>query len=269
MSQTQEIQAADHVAPVAGELEEMRRKWSERFGERSIEVTELPKKERKSKSLTYADLLAKGLGIIQKDSAIHRKALGLPYDVAKKLFWDLFVAHLETKDKNPVVEGNFGDVIEGMLLYFIGSKDSPFPLQKGLYLSGETGVGKTDIMKVFSVFSETLNYRTFRIVNCESLVLSVRVAKSYSVLEPYKNGLWCFDDVAAEEATNVYGNYDEVVMTMMKHYYMNQFQKGFPPLATGNVQMNKLGERYKDPRFMDRMKEMFTPIFLTGKSKRS
>lgn len=258
----------DSLAPKEGELEAMRKKFDKRFGTEQV-ITQVPKKQRQVKKLTYEDLLGKGLEIIKGQSAKYRKPLNIPFETAKKLWWDLFKAHLEAKGKEPKIEGNFGSIIEGMILYFVGSLKSPYKLHKGLYLSGETGVGKTDIFKVFRVFSETVNYRNFGLVNCEDLVLSVRVAKSYSILNDYKKGLWCFDDLAAEEATNVYGNYDDVVMTLLKHYYMNQFEKGFPPLATGNVSIEKLGERYKDPRFMDRFREMFTPVVLTGKSKRS
>ena len=147
-----------------------------------------------------------------------------------------------------------------------------FSNNKGLFLSGNIGCGKTFLMKLLQV-NPIYNYR---VVNCREVASDFAkdgdagIEKYIKIYEqpPQKhhdpafrkqrllNG-YCFDDFGTEPDKKYYGSEVNVMLEVLLHRY----DKGdfFTTHITTNINITELKERYGS-RLTSRMKEMFNFI---------
>lgn len=213
-------------------------------------------------------------GILQRvDQQVIRRAnfkntCPLNYEQARVAFWRGYKGVLDAKGKELIIDGNLKEVLREIVKWSIGDPSGEYPTDKGLYLYGGVGVGKTDIIRALEDFHRAINYETFKTVNVPDIAQRIKITKDYAVLNPYQSGRWCFDDLAADKTTQTYGNSDDVTIMLLFAWYEHQHRDGMLLIATGNEAPARIQDRYQDTRFYDRFNELLHPVLLTGKSKR-
>lgn len=157
-----------------------------------------------------------------------------------------------------------------LLYYFANDPRCIFDLQKGLCFYGSTGVGKTELLKVFQSFIVNIlpdNQKRFKLVSCRQ-VYDDYARGQEAAIEKYTVGNWCFDDLGSEPPLYKHFGNDINVMEQVLFYRNEERQNGYlNTLITTNLNTIELQTRYKD-RVYDRLREMVQFIELKGESKR-
>lgn len=158
-----------------------------------------------------------------------------------------------------------------VLRYFAGDENCGLDLNKGLLISGKTGTGKTELMKLFAVNPNC----PFKVITCRdvtkefmtngtdslnqyrSLIKNLHRGKSI-----FGNGEWfgiCFDDLGTESSAKNFGNSLNVMSEIIQDRYDIKNHK-YTHITT-NMTAGQIGEAYGD-RVQSRMAEMFNIISL-------
>jgi DNA replication protein DnaC len=151
-------------------------------------------------------------------------------------------------------------------------------LNKGLFLFGSVGVGKTKLMELFMKNKRCC----YKLISCRKVV-SEYVKYGHEVIEPMSHSLTpfvknidnffqpvegiCFDDLGTEsESANNYGNKKNVFEQILLDRYDNGLDFHETHI-TSNLNPQMIKERYGD-RVVSRMREMFNIIELKGSDRR-
>lgn len=172
-------------------------------------------------------------------------------------------------------------VIKKLISYFYGEQNlytEGMDLNKGIMLFGNTGVGKTAIMKAFRqnprasfLYAETLNVvNEYATEGVEIVEEYTRLADNPNKLQKYfgneKLGI-CFDDLGTEVMGVSYGNKKNVMGEILLLRYSNC--RGPYTHVTTNNTIPEFIKVY-GIRVADRMREMFNLVEFpaTAKSRR-
>jgi len=215
---------------------------------------------------SFDQLLEKAEKLLSKDEKNDLHPYPIDFDAARELFWHIYKRKVGDR---PVLDGNLKDQIRSLILYFIGHPDSLLPHNKGIYLFGDVGVGKTGLLESLSVFTQTLSYKYFQIANVRDISFRIQRKKDTSLMDSFMTGNWCFDDLFADqEESKIYGNATDVSKVLIEQFYIHGWRQGKKIHVTSNIEPEEVQKQISDPRFVDRVREMMTPIELIGKSKR-
>lgn len=246
-------------------LEELRELDTDSVEEFKPNITIVPDKPKESEPVTLDTLLSKADDIILKSGVKTETPFPITYEAAKELFWHILKAQI----KDIVIDGNLKEVLPNLIKYFIGNPESTIPLHKGIYLYGDVGVGKTRLMECFSVFTQTLSYKYFKVDNVKDISFRVKRQKDTALLDQYMNGNWCVDDLFADqEKSKIYGNTTDVSSILIEQFYIHGWRRGKKIHCTSNIIPAEISKQVDDKRFVDRVIEMMTPVYLEGNSKR-
>lgn len=165
-------------------------------------------------------------------------------------------------------------VISDLFNYFMGVPGN-LDLQKGIWLEGEVGTGKSTIMSAFSQFKRTLR-DGFKVYIC-SQVTTEYIQTGSIELDKYlnnKNGYLgvpvdiCFDELGREPIpAKHFGTELNVFQHILHVRYSLWQQTRLKTYITTNLKPHEV-EKYYDKYIRDRRKEMFNIIALTGESRR-
>lgn len=158
-------------------------------------------------------------------------------------------------------------VLNQVLFYFIGDERFEGDLNKGLYLVGNPGCGKSSMMRILGFNTR----QPFAFKSC------IDISKTYSndgydAIEKYKKHLpvakdqyngfseigWCFDDLGFEEKGKHYGKETEIMTEIMEAIYNRREMLGSVHI-TSNISGDEIETRYGN-RIRSRMREMFNMI---------
>jgi len=165
-----------------------------------------------------------------------------------------------------------------LLLYFTGNEEFSGDLNKGILLIGEIGTGKSLIFKIFKYYTmNIIRTNSFQMHSSIDIVDNVNTYGS-EYLQQYSHNLdgskphpiRCYiDDLATvHEKIMHYGTEMNVIEQLISLRY-NIFEKyGTLTHSSSNIYPSEMKDRY-DMRIIDRMKEMFNIIELTGNSRRN
>lgn len=151
-------------------------------------------------------------------------------------------------------------------------------LNKGLFIFGTVGVGKTKLVELFKNNKRCC----YKMISCRKVV-SEYVKHGHEVIEPMSHSIHpfiknidnffqdtegiCFDDLGTEsESANNYGNKKNVFEQIL----LDRYDNGLPyheTHITSNLSPEMIKERYGD-RVVSRMREMFNIIELKGSDRR-
>lgn len=168
-----------------------------------------------------------------------------------------------------------GAIFDELCLYFTGNPGT-LDLKKGIMLCGNVGVGKTEMMKLFT----TNPFASFGIIGCRTISDGFSFTtkdenpedhiRTYSTLRkaakphPYNAehlGM-CFDDLGTETIPAMnYGNSKNVMAEVVMNRYDNRLPFHYTHITT-NLKPDKLAENY-GPRFIDRIGQMFNQVVFT------
>ncbi len=166
--------------------------------------------------------------------------------------------------------------------YFTGSpkfEESGHSLKKGLLLIGPVGVGKTEMLRVFSK-NKRLPYHLLSVYEIERKCqeFGVEFYERYTGFIPGHGGTeewllqpnvgWAFDDLGRESVVFDFGNKSDVVSKIIQERYLNKERIPFNSLhITTNLTPDEIEKRY-DYAVKSRLREMFNYIVVKGEDRR-
>jgi DNA replication protein DnaC len=247
----------------------------ERANRFDFEVCEIPKSYQQKligEGLSHTDnIFRRAFQNAQRPQKIQNPILQL--EDAKKLTW--FIC--QEKSKALGFEFKVDDSNRALLLnltkYFANDSSGEFDLKKGLFLSGDVGLGKTFLMSIFQGFAKATQRKFFKIVSCDQVYdnLSISINKGNDPLRnifKYYRDDYCFDDLGQEPiALKSWGNEIPVMEKILTERYKRFVNGNCLTHVTSNLQAEGVLKRY-GVRVFDRCKEMFEFIHVAGISKR-
>lgn len=289
MEETQETQQKDErmdkILPTLEELRERQNNFQKRrreTKERTEPLTDYEKQYREKLKQSEAAQMDYSLsGLL---AAVNSKSKGrkvIPYQIqmedAKKLMVAIMERELSVNNQAFVVEPGNKPKLAELVCYFTGNASKLNP-SKGIYLYGPVGRGKTLIMQSLAQMCSLVEHKMeaagiyftshrFQIKNAKSIVAELAENKKPEVMKKYYSGVWCIDDLGAEDSYKLFGNEMNVVGDIIIERYQRYQQSGLLTHATSNVDPKDWKDKYGD-RVASRMSEMFNPVLLVGDDKR-
>lgn len=252
-------------------LDELRRRQS---GER-IQAREQTPEEIERQAQYWARVFAEKPA--KTDLMICRStAQEMQYDEAKRKFWAIMqmrAAHIATLENNPdfewIVTPELGEQLKNLVKYFINDCTSAYPLTKGVFVFGENGTGKTEVMQAFSTFTDKFGLTKKFIFSSMSEVYNrTRADKEFDPITPNEQHDRCFDEFGRNVGPVMrFGDPLDINEALIEARY-NRFRRyGQITHFIANMAPNE-AEALLSPVIFDRLRSMCTSIEFTGKSKR-
>lgn len=142
-----------------------------------------------------------------------------------------------------------------------------FP-EKGCHFFGSVGIGKTLNLDIFAMYCKAID----RIQNVENWEVSefemMYRAEGGPLFSRVANAdILIMNDVGAESELKDFGTERNLILDLLTVRYRKFQREGKKTYITSNLKPDTLFEKYGS-RVKDRFKEMFTPVELTGQSRR-
>jgi len=214
--------------------------------------------------------LARALKLIARPQKVMEQVM--PYEMAKRIVWKMGNEILSQHGREWKIADEQKQVVENMVKYFINDPSCKYDLNRGIYIFGDVGRGKTFLLDLMKAFADAvpITAKRFRKAHCADIADRVLWAKdsTSSHLADYQSGGWLFDDLGNEPgAIKTYGNEYQVMERVLVQRY-GKFTSGFCLThITSNDTPDELEKKY-GTRLADRAKEMFNFVFLKGDSNR-
>lgn len=174
--------------------------------------------------------------------------------------FDRFTQLAAAQPEGYVIDDSNATVIEALCYYFSNVPYGKFNLNKGIFLAGNTGSGKTTLMRIFSQIVP------FTFYYVDNICDNVR-REGQEQLDKIKQRTYdelCFDDFGSEAKIMHYGsNYDvmyDVVVRRCQDFVHHKTKTHF----TTNMTMQDIIKIY-DTRIESRLHEMCNIVVLGGK----
>lgn len=168
------------------------------------------------------------------------------------------------------LDGNRKEAYSQMIYYFYNDPRFDGDLNKGVFISGGRGTGKTIMMKVFSMMAASKllpKIKSFNMVTCKKIVREYEANGVISLAEYWDNN-WFFDDLGDEEKKALhFGTPRNVMADILTSRYSDWVDKGQLTFLTSNYSLKNIYQDY-GIRLEDRFREMFNVIILDGESLR-
>ncbi len=193
-------------------------------------------------------------------------------------FFGLTEKNLYDEIENNQTRYNF---VKNIFKYLCQDSDSVFDVKKGLFLSGNIGVGKTTMLRVIRQIQIQI-YREYgikRVVDFDYSNYENSFYTASELVDKYTNGdyrkmqylanipLLTIDEVGRENlAANSFGNQKSVIADLLAARYQNKNNAVYTGITT-NLNAEGFKDRY-GYFILDRVKEMFNFIRVDGDSLR-
>lgn len=188
-----------------------------------------------------------------------------------------FELHCKKNKEHFVVNKQNESVIKILVLYFAEHESSKLNPNKGIYLCGSVGTGKTTLMRMFASWPH--NKRKYLFASCRDIQQEFAIGGFQSLLKyskksfKYRNGnhmpqngwiAYCFDDFGSEGKAMYFGNKVLVMEEIVQDRY-NQYEvHGMLTHATSNLISGEVIQEMYGIRVRDRIRGMFNIIELSG-----
>lgn len=251
-------------------LDELRRKQARTAKER-VKTPEEIEAEKQYWAKVFAEKPAKPELFMSRSTA---QEMG--YDDARRRFWAIMqmrAAHIANLENNPefewIVTDQFANTLRNMVKYFINDSTGEIPLTKGLFIFGENGTGKTEIMQAFSRF--TVQYdltKQFVFCSMSEVYNRTRADKEYDPVAINEQHDRCFDEFGRQVGPVLrYGDPLDINEAIIEARYTRFRRYGQITHFIANMAPNE-AEAQLSPMVFDRLRSMCTSVEFTGKSKR-
>lgn len=164
------------------------------------------------------------------------------------------------------------EIVSNLFYYFL-NLPGRYDLNKGLWLEGPIGTGKSTLLNVFSAFMIHLEIG-FKVYICSHVTSAYSLDGNLDMFLENKHGIngqpvdVGFDELGREpNPASHYGTKLNVFEHILHIRYSLWQQRGIRTFITTNLDAGKVGDLYGD-YIRDRRKEMFNIIPVTGESRR-
>lgn len=227
------------------------------------------------KDLSLQAMLSDVMGISRPGKQV------IPYQIeftdAKKLFETIITYQLSAIGKTYIAEPENNEKIDELIKYFIG-QPGKLNKNKGIYLYGAVGRGKTRVIEAIMVMCNTIEKRLaanelqftshkFYLKNAKTIVRELGESKNAQTIKQYYSGILCIDDMGSEDSFKLWGNDMNVVGDIVVERYQRYQQSGLLTHATSNTLPTEWTKKYGE-RVESRLNEMFNVVVLLGQDKR-
>jgi len=193
---------------------------------------------------------------------LHNRKPGRPSTILMEGQLDLLIDLVgdigtELISSDYVIDQDNDQMIENLILYFIGDPLFPGDLSKGLLMVGGLGTGKTTLFKIFREILTGLQIKDWnlRVVKCTEVVEAWEHT-GWEGVAKYKTGAWCFDDLGEENLeANHYGSRYNVMAKILSDRYERWQDEGQITHISTNYIPSLLESKYGE-RVMDRIAHM-------------
>lgn len=198
--------------------------------------------------------------LYQKVQGEMDRELQLPFEKAKKLMNEIMKAYGFGASNFRLDQTNIAWILNQMIYWAMyDQKNCEWDVNKGIYLYGKAGRGKTQLMKFLSGFTYAIGFRHADLVHVKAIMIDLSDARSLGPLKRYLVGKWIFNDIGWEDDDKLMGNKVDLV----DRVFSIRADDGRLTHATGNVPPEKFAEVY-GKRIDSRMNELFTFQEVTG-----
>jgi len=167
-------------------------------------------------------------------------------------------------------------VITRLLAYFMRDKGvadaEGIDLDKGIFLMGPVGCGKTALMRIMSNLCPSKDKPVFR--SCNEVIVDFNI-RGFEAIIPYTRDaicpytltpkVHCFDDLGLEPMGYYFGNSTNVMAEIMLSRYNYFITRKMLTHVTTNLDIDELEEIYGN-RIRSRMREMFNRMTFSSGS---
>ena len=161
--------------------------------------------------------------------------------LSKESFWKFLRANAEAFMaergifRSFVVDGDNQDVVNQMWLYATGSDKCKWDINKGIYMGGKVGCGKTILMHSFCEILHFISGKTVEMFTAPDLCRLI-ADKGY---EPYASRPLLIDEVGREPLEmNAFGN----IIHPIKELMAIRYNKGARTFFTSNFKISSLSK---------------------------
>lgn len=199
----------------------------------------------------------------------------MDYEEAKKKFWGIMrfraavISTLENRPFEWLVDESMKFNLANLVKYFINDPTCKWPLTKGLFIFGQNGTGKTEVMQCLSKFTEQHELtKRFVFTSMSDVYTAARADKESDPVSQNIQYDRCFDEFGRNTGPVIrYGDPIDLNEAILEGRY-NRF-KNYGQLThlIANMAPNEAEARFSTMIF-DRMRSMCTSVHFQGESKR-
>jgi DNA replication protein DnaC len=198
------------------------------------------------------------------------------YEEARRKFWailQLRAAHIAIMEGNTDWQWCFDEsmsaVVRNLVKYFINDSSGTYPLTKGLFVFGQNGTGKTEIMSALERFCYQYNLtKQFRFGSMSEVYNRTRSDKDYDPIADNQQFDRCFDEFGRQVGPVLrFGDPLDINESVIEARY-GRFQRyGQITHFISNSTPNEAQAQFS-PMVFDRLRAMCTSVIFSGESKR-
>ncbi|MBV6654220.1 MAG: hypothetical protein KI786_10715 [Mameliella sp.] len=187
------------------------------------------------------------------------------YQIVKRLYWKGFNVAV---GRRACLDGNLKSVFNNLVKYIAADNSCEWPLDKGLYLFGQTGVGKTLMLNVANkMFAHLDKDRTFKVYAADKVAIDVN-KEGGAGLSKFTTQSALIDDVGIEPLhVQYFGSEFVPIESLVYQRYRRFSNSGLLTHFTSNLGPDEVEERY-GTRVHSRISQMATYIFCDAEDKR-
>lgn len=199
----------------------------------------------------------------------------MQYDEARRKFWSILqfrAAAIETLSEQPF-EWRFdkveAEILQNLVRYFINDPESSYPLHKGLFVYGEPGTGKTEIVLALQKFCDTHGMeKAFKFTSMSAVHIQTKTDKDFDPVAENIQYDRAFDEFGRHAGAVIrFGDALDINEALVELRYERWKRYGQLSHFIANATPNDVQTLFS-PMVFDRIREMCTSVLFPGKSKR-
>jgi len=193
----------------------------------------------------------------------------IAYEAAKRAVWKILCERGEQLNRVFTFTDEQKPIVANLIRYFINDPECPYDLQKGIYLYGVRGTGKTEIMQALSRFTkENELAKAFEMANMATIYAGARANKNSDPVMPQTCLDRCFDEIGIEVGPVIcYGDPLDINENIIYQRYERNRRFGQLTHFISNNDSSVTASLLSD-RIVDRMRDLVQSVFYPGESHR-
>ena len=199
----------------------------------------------------------------------------MEYDAARKSFWGVMqvrafeLSQIECREFEWQLSNEASERIKNIVKYFINDPESAYPLQKGLFVMGAPGTGKSEVMGIAARFcAENKLSKEFEIASMSKIYVKAKIDKDFDPVTPYTQFNRCLDEFGRHVGGVVrFGDSININEAIIEERYERMKRYGQITHLIANMTTQEAADHFP-PMVFDRLREMCTSVVFAGQSKR-